>query len=216
MAHALVLTYHAIEPGPPPLCIDSALFAAHVECIGESDATAVTVSQLADALRTGSLKRPLVAVTFDDGAASVARVAAPLLRARGVPATIFCVAGHIGGMNDWSTGRSGPSFRLARSEELIELADQGFEIGCHGMTHAPLREGLGVVLEDEIVAAQRLLEGEVGAPVRSFAYPYGATPAPSACARREVVHLRLLDRARVRPPSLGRLRIAALRRALRP
>jgi peptidoglycan/xylan/chitin deacetylase (PgdA/CDA1 family) len=185
MNRALVLTYHAVEDGEGPLFVDPATFAEHLDCIVASGARALTVSELADALRERPLTQPTVAVTFDDGIASVARVAAPLLSERGIPATIFCVAGHLGGLSDWPSALPGsPRFELADASELAALAADGFEIGCHGMTHAPLPVATEADAEREVVEAKRLLERRIGVAVRAIAYPYGV--APSEAARRRV------------------------------
>ena len=112
---AVVLTYHAVEDGPAPLCIDPELFRAQLDCLLEVGAEALTISGLAACLRDGTLPARAVALTFDDGCASVARTAAPLLAERGLTATVFCVAGHLGGQNDWPTQPNGmPSLALAR------------------------------------------------------------------------------------------------------
>jgi peptidoglycan/xylan/chitin deacetylase (PgdA/CDA1 family) len=177
MNRALVLTYHAVEDGEGPLFVDPATFAEHLDCIVASGARALTVSELADALRERPLTQPTVAVTFDDGIASVARVAAPLLSERGIPATIFCVAGHLGGLSDWPSALPGsPQFELADASELAALAADGFEIGCHGMTHAPLELISQPDLERELAGAKQVLERELRRDVRAFAYPYGAKP----------------------------------------
>lgn len=41
------------------------------------------------------------ALTFDDGFLSVAKVAEPMLRPLGAPATLFLTTGHIGKDNRW-------------------------------------------------------------------------------------------------------------------
>ena len=100
----------------------------------------MSVSALADELRSPTADDPLVAVTFDDGFASVARNAAPLLAARGLGATVFCVAGHSAA--ERLAERPRGSFRLARScppSEIAELAAAGIEIGSHGFSHHPQR-----------------------------------------------------------------------------
>lgn len=177
MNRALVLTYHAIEPGAGPLYVHPDAFERHLDLIAESGSRAVTASQLAHLLRAGSLDRPTVAVTFDDGIASVVRVAAPLLAERGLPATVFCVAGHLGGTSNWPSALPGsPRFELAGAEELAELTEQGFEIGCHGMTHAPLNCTSEGFFERELVDSRNMLECVVRAPVRAFAYAYGVSP----------------------------------------
>jgi peptidoglycan/xylan/chitin deacetylase (PgdA/CDA1 family) len=182
---ALVLTYHAVQEGDGPLFVDPATFADHLDVIVDSGVDVVTVSELATRLKAGALPRPAVALTFDDGIASVARTAAPLLAERELAATVFCVAGHLGGENDWDTALpGGPRFALATTEELSGLVEQGLEIGCHGMTHAPLVTDSAAFLGRELVEAKKMLELAAGAPVAAFAYPYGATP--TSAARRQV------------------------------
>src|SRR5204862_10841 len=79
----------------------------------------------------------LVAITFDDGFASVARTAWPLLAERGLTATVFCVAGYLGGANDWPTQATGaPRLPLADAASLTALAAEGVELGAHGSTPA--------------------------------------------------------------------------------
>lgn len=178
---ALILTYHAIEPGRGPLFVDPDTFASHLDCIVESGAEAVTVSRLADALRDGTLTGRTVAITFDDGIASVARVAAPLLAERSLTATVFCVAGHLGGRSNWASARPGaPVLELAGAEELVQLARQGLEIGCHGMTHAPLVSGDEAFLRRELVDSKLLLGEAAQTRVTTLAYPYGTQPGERA------------------------------------
>lgn len=178
---ALVVTYHAVEAGPGPLFVEPAVFERHLDTIVESGAAVLTVSQLAAALRERRLPRRAVAITFDDGFASVARTAAPLLLERELTATVFCVAGWLGRSNDWPSQPSGtPRAPLATPAELTQLAERGIEIGAHGLTHSPLT-GDESELRREIVHARRALEEAIGCTVGSFAYPYGV--ATSRLAR---------------------------------
>ena len=179
---ALVLTYHAVDDGDGPLHVDPTTFAAHLDCIAESRAAVLTVAELARCLRHGDTTALRVAITFDDGLASVARIAAPMLAERGLRATVFCVAGHVGGASDWPSALPGsPRLELAAAAELAGLAAEGWEIGGHGMTHMPLRTEDPTVLDRELTRSKAVLENIAGTPVRSFAYPYGAAPsAPAA------------------------------------
>jgi peptidoglycan/xylan/chitin deacetylase (PgdA/CDA1 family) len=180
-ACGLIVTYHGVGPADPPLSVDAATFAAHLDCIVASDYEVSTVSELADALRAGPLRRPTLAITFDDGFASVPRIAAPLLEGRDLRATVYCVAGHLGGRSDWPSARPETArHELARADELAALTGAGWEIGCHGMTHAPLVNGADGLLARELLEAKDVLEHAGGVPVRSFAYPYGAGPSSSA------------------------------------
>lgn len=178
---ALVLTYHGVGPAEGPLFVDPSLFASHLDCIVESGARVLTVSELAHALRHGTLAGRNVAITFDDGMESVTRLAAPLLAERELRATVFCVAGHVGGESNWPSARSGaPCVALSGAEALAGLVAEGWEIGCHGMTHAPLGTADAECLRREIVDAKHVLEALTGADVTSFAYPYGERPTPTA------------------------------------
>lgn len=168
----LVLTYHAVETGPSPLCVAPDLFREHLAVIADSGLPAFTVSQLAERLRARMLPERGVAITFDDGTASVVRTAAPLLEERGVPATVFCVAGHLGGQSDWPSRRPRtPLFELASAGEL---AATGLEVGSHGFTHQPLGSG---DVEREVVQSRHTLEQTLGRSVMTFAYPYTAVGA---------------------------------------
>jgi peptidoglycan/xylan/chitin deacetylase (PgdA/CDA1 family) len=174
---ALIVTYHAIEAGSSPLCIEPSVFRRHLDCLAELGATTVTVSELAASLHAGELPPLAVAITFDDGCASAVRVAAPLLAERGQKATFFCVAGHMGGVNDWPTQATGiPRIELAAADELAELVVLGFEIGAHGMNHTPLRGLSAVDLDRQIREPRAKLEAAISTDVRCLAYPYGVMP----------------------------------------
>lgn len=233
MTHALVLTYHAVEPGEGPLHVDPPTLELHLDTLLDAGATCVTASELTDRLRDDTLQPRTVAITFDDGIASVAREAAPLLAERGVPATVFCVAGHLGGASDWPSAPPGARrLGLARADELAELGRSGWEIGCHGMAHTPLLSEDPALLERELVDAKALLERELATRVRTYAYPYGARPSAAGRAavertydsawttaldvvteRADPYALPRVDAHYVRRPSLLR---AALHGTLRP
>jgi len=174
---ALILTYHAVEDGPAPLCFSPKAFRAHLDAIAEAEAEVITVSELAAALHDSDLPDRAVAITFDDGFRSVVEHAAPMLHARSLPATVFAVAGHLGGENDWPTQpKRAPRRPLASAEDLTELVAEGWEIGCHGLRHAPLAGASPGTLDKELIDARRDLAQATGTEVRAFAFPYGALP----------------------------------------
>jgi len=177
-AGAAVLTYHAVEAGPSPLCVRPSLFRRHLETIAETGTRVIGLDQLAAELRAGGPAEPAVAITFDDGAASVVENAAPLLLEQRFPATVFCVAARLGGrLEGPSTRKAGRRLRLASATALGELASSGFELGSHGMTHRPLAPADDSDLRSEVVDSKGALEQATGAEVRWFAYPYASIPA---------------------------------------
>jgi peptidoglycan/xylan/chitin deacetylase (PgdA/CDA1 family) len=174
----LILTYHAVEDGPRPLCVAPRVFRSHLDAIAKSGATVLTIAELAERLAADALPERGVAITFDDGLRSVVEEAAPMLHARGMRATVFAVAGHLGGENAWpSQPARAPRRPLATAGELVALVDEGWEIGSHGFDHAPLDGAAGSRLDREVSASRRHLEEVIEAPVTSFALPYGAPPS---------------------------------------
>ena len=153
------------------------LFRLHVETVLSEGARVLSVEALAEELTAPTGDERLVAFTFDDGFASVARLAAPVLSSYGVGATVFCVAGHVGGRNDWATNRSGGFVSdLVSEEQVAELVSAGLEIGSHGFAHVPAPEAKGERLRREIRTSRETLEALAGKEVRTYAYPYGALP----------------------------------------
>jgi peptidoglycan/xylan/chitin deacetylase (PgdA/CDA1 family) len=177
MSRALLLTYHAVESGAAPLCVEPGLFARHLDAIAASGADVLTVRELAAALRGGCPPAHAVVVTFDDGYASVVANAAPLLRERRIAATIFCVAGRLGGDSAWpSQARWAAARPLAGAADLAVLVEAWWEVGSHGVQHDVLSDAR------ELAESRALLEAATGADVKSFAYPYGVVPPGAADA----------------------------------
>jgi peptidoglycan/xylan/chitin deacetylase (PgdA/CDA1 family)/glycosyltransferase involved in cell wall biosynthesis len=115
-----------------------------------------------------------VVLTMDDGYADNVRLAVPVLRRYGFPATVFVVSGRIGGSNQWS-GRSELAGRaLASRADLRQLLEAGVAIGAHTRTHPALPMLSDAAARDEIEGSRRDLERELGVPVEIFAYPFGA------------------------------------------
>jgi peptidoglycan/xylan/chitin deacetylase (PgdA/CDA1 family) len=182
---ALVLTYHAVEDGPAPICLEPRLFERHLDCLCAARVECVTVSTLAEAIAAGERLDGLVAITFDDGFASAVETGWPLLAARGLPATVFCVSEYLGRESDWPTQPpSAPRRPLATAGALAAIAAQGAEIGSHGATHAPLDTNDRDVLERELAQSRRDLERELGVSLRALAWPYGVRSAVAEAEAR--------------------------------
>ncbi|MGY1735359.1 polysaccharide deacetylase family protein [Geodermatophilus sp. SYSU D00684] len=95
---SVVLMYHRVAaPARDPygLAVHPDRFAAHVEELSRRGG----VVPLEDLTATRSARQ--IAVTFDDGYADNATVAAPLLAAAGLPATWFITAGRLGRRRFW-------------------------------------------------------------------------------------------------------------------
>lgn len=115
--------------------------------------------------------RGLVGLTFDDGYADFAVHAVPILRRFGFTATVFPIAGLLGGDNVWDV--KGPRKPLMTAAQVREVADAGMEIGSHGMHHVSLVSADDEVLTAETEQSRRILREVSGQDITGFCYPYG-------------------------------------------
>lgn len=102
-----------------------------------------------------------VCITFDDGCETDLLAAAPVLRDFGFNATFYLTGGFLGT----------PGYLSATQVRALDA--QGFEIGCHSMTHPYLSDLADPELKREIVDAKRLIEKIVGHPIKHFSCPGG-------------------------------------------
>ncbi|HPS42685.1 MAG TPA: polysaccharide deacetylase family protein [Anaerolineaceae bacterium] len=162
-----ILLYHHVssEISNSQYSIDPASFKEQMKWLKKHGYATITVSELARLIRNGGAmpKRPVI-ITFDDGYVDVYKNAFPVLRKLGFVATFYIIANTVDTPGNLS------------SEELKRLADAGWEIGSHSMTHSDLNQSYN--LEYEIVESKQLLEFSLGFPITSFCYPYGLA-APS-------------------------------------
>lgn len=112
-------------------------------------------------------------ITFDDGYVSVHRVAFPALRDRDMTATVYVAAGSIGGSTDWDERLARRAEPIMDSEQIRELADNGFEIGSHTLSHPRLTALSDKSLKRELLDSKLRLEDITGKEVKSLSYPYG-------------------------------------------
>ena len=95
--YARILTYHGIAPEESPftkgldVTVKPTTFARQIDYLCRHY-TVVSLAQLVESLVEGRMGERVVALTFDDGFGDNYTYAYPVLRERGLPATIFLVA----------------------------------------------------------------------------------------------------------------------------
>jgi peptidoglycan/xylan/chitin deacetylase (PgdA/CDA1 family) len=119
----------------------------------------------------GSVPSRSFAVTFDDGYEEVLTMGLPVLKELGYTATVFAVAGQLGGSNVWDEGGA----KLLTADQLRRLKSAGIAIGAHTCQHVHLTRVSPVAAKREIAESKQVLEQTLGETVTLFAYPYGET-----------------------------------------
>ena len=119
------------------------------------------------------LDRNAILITFDDGSRTCL-AARPILERNGFTATVFIVAGQLGGRSTWDRNPNHPDDPLLSLDEIRTLLAAGWEPGAHSLTHARLTSLSAEAAQAEIAGSKRALEAALARPVASFAYPYGS------------------------------------------
>ncbi|HEY0304812.1 MAG TPA: polysaccharide deacetylase family protein, partial [Longimicrobiales bacterium] len=147
-----ILTYHSIDDSGSVISIDAQTFATHVQWLAQN----VSVVPLED---LQAAPGPAVALTFDDGFQNFADAALPVLRAHGMPATVFVATDLVGKTNAWSVGAvpDVPHLPLMAWDTLKQISTDGITVGSHTRTHPNLRRTSGTQLRDEIAGAAEII-----------------------------------------------------------
>jgi len=127
----------------------------------------------------------LAAITFDDGYEDYGELAVPALARRGLHATLFVPAGHLGATNRWDAGRR-EERHLLDASSLQALDRATTEIGVHGYTHRRLSGLTSGELDHETREAADVIEDACGYRPSLFCYPYGIAGDLDEAAERAV------------------------------
>ena len=168
-----ILTFHSIDHSGSAISVAPAAFRAQIEWLVAGGVRVVSLRELVELPDRASA----VALTFDDGIATICSAAEPVLAQHGMSATVFVVTGRVGHDNHW-TGRSRhrvPALPLLGWPDLERVVTRGWTVGSHSRTHPDLRGCSDPQLADEIEGSADDLAAALGGRPRWFAYPYGMT-----------------------------------------
>ncbi|QUH02664.1 polysaccharide deacetylase family protein [Saccharopolyspora erythraea] len=165
-----VLMYHSVAEyaqDPYRVTVDPARFERQLRWLERRGLRGVSMGEL---MAAGD-PRGLVGLTFDDGYQDFMHHVVPALRRHGFTATVFVIAGRLGGSNVWDP--DGPRKPLMTSEQVEQAVLAGMEIGSHGMLHRRLSELDDDELVEEVAGSREVLRALSGQDVGGFCYPYG-------------------------------------------
>ena len=186
-----VFLYHAVSCDPPawlaPYTVSPRTFVEHLDLIADSGLHLVPLRQLVAALLGGPELPPRSAVlTFDAGYADFASTVAPLLVARGFPATLYVTTDALTTPGTLSHRGPFPSVAMLSWAQVRELDAAGVEIGGHSRTHAQLDTLPRKAVREEVGGCKQELEDALAHSVTSFAYPHGYSSRRVRAMVREV------------------------------
>lgn len=174
--------WHRIGDSPDGLTTHPDDFVRHLDVLEEWGGTVLPLDEAHRLLLEDRLPERAVALTFDDGYASVLEQAWPELRRRGLPATLFAVSDYLCGRRTFPWDHRHPAgselTRLATAADVRAAAEEGLDIGSHTATHRWLPSLSDAEVREELLRSRDDLEDLLDRPITSFAYPMGGvTPA---------------------------------------
>lgn len=169
-----ILFYHRVaDVHPNPWTLSCKQFSKQIDWLS-SHYDVISLAKVQELIDGGSIDRPAVAITFDDGYAENCDFALPLLQDRGLPFTYFVTTGNMREQTPFPHDiQRGMPLQPNTPDQIAALADLGVEIGAHTRTHADLGDVNVEQLAWEIAGSKDDLEKLIGGAVRYFAFPFG-------------------------------------------
>jgi peptidoglycan/xylan/chitin deacetylase (PgdA/CDA1 family) len=122
-----------------------------------------------------SIPRQRFLLTFDDGYASLADSAYPVLSGLGFTATTFLITDYVGAVNTWDVRYTWRRLPHLDWPGIERWRAQGFDFASHGASHARLTWLADAQVGDELGRSRDTLRRRLGPDAgRAIAYPFGA------------------------------------------
>jgi len=179
-AHTLppVLCYHRIG-GPPELGVTRvahSVFARQMHALARSGWRTVPLREFVTRVQRRVPAPPNeFLLTFDDGYASLADNAYPVLVDVGFTATTFLVTDFVGRTNTWDVRYTWRRLPHLDWDAIERWRGRGLEFASHTASHARLTWLSDERVADELGRSRQTLVGRLGPDAgRAVAYPFGA------------------------------------------
>ena len=150
-------------------------FQRQIDSLIEQDVYFATLEQVNYFREIGKFPEKCVWISFDDADVSVYERAYPILKEKGIPFTMFVIAGQVGN-DDFN------NLKICSWDQLREMRDSGLvSFGSHTYDMHYLEEGKAVFLHqhnyqefaEDIKKSKQVLEKELQVEITSIAYPFG-------------------------------------------
>ncbi len=179
-----VLCYHRIG-GPLELGVTRvarSVFQRQMMALARAGWKTLTLAQFAEGLPPGNsalrIADSVLLLTFDDGYASLAEQAYPILADLGFTATTFLVTDHVGRLNTWDVQYTRHRLPHLDWSTIEYWQARGFGFASHSVSHQRLTWLDDDRLTDELGRSRGTLVRRLGPEAgRAIAYPFGAGDA---------------------------------------
>lgn len=160
---AVVFVYNRFgDDSSPATSVKVEQLKAHVEALKAGNYAVLPLAEIAERIRSGSgVPDRTVGLSIDDGYRSTYDVAFPILKAAGLPFTVFVSTDQVGtrDMMSW--------------DQIRQIAAAGNTIGGRAAGHPHMAAQGLAENRAELARAKRAFETELGTAPRIFAWPYG-------------------------------------------
>lgn len=159
-----VLNYHQInDEDINALTVPTADFAQEMDYLVENGYHTITPDQLTDYLTKGTpLPAKPILITFDDGYLDNYVNAYPILKERGMVATIFLVSDYMDRFEKYLTW-----------EQVVEMSEAGFSMESHTLSHFELTPLSPAELHQQLEGGKLATEWHTLKFTEYIAYPCG-------------------------------------------
>jgi peptidoglycan/xylan/chitin deacetylase (PgdA/CDA1 family) len=188
----VVLCYHSVHPSNAISSATPLVFVQQIEWLQEH-CEIVSHRSIPKLIASSTHRKPLVAITFDDGYEDNHRYAFPILLDHGVLATIFVTTGLAD--QDRAViqrfaslqGVSEDQVQGLSWSQISEMHAEGFDVGAHTRTHPVLAGMDELKAREEIASSRAAIEDHLGGAVPLFAYPFGRPRVDVSSRTRSIV-----------------------------
>ncbi len=176
MTYPPVLCYHRIG-GPLELGVTRvgrSVFARQMTELARAGWQTLSLDEFARRRTAHGAPRTFL-LTFDDGYASLASHAYPVLTGLGFTATTFLVTDYVGKTNTWDVRYTWNRLPHLTWPEIERWRGRGLEFASHGATHRRLTWLEDAVIAADLEGSREVLTARLGPNSgRAIAYPFGA------------------------------------------
>jgi peptidoglycan/xylan/chitin deacetylase (PgdA/CDA1 family) len=166
----VILLYHSVGGGREATSTEA--FREHLGVIAGMG----RLLSLAEILADRSRENIAVAITFDDGYATLLDRASAVLTEFGCGAAVFLNAGEIADETRRSSRTEDgyyPGEEFLTWHDVDVLYAAGWQIGSHGVHHVDLSTADTATVREELDTSKQIIELRLGKACDMFAYPWG-------------------------------------------